>query len=285
MHTLLARAHILCDVLAIAAQLRNQEVRRYGAPSRNGQAGCTSAQPQRGLADVAMQTRAQRGKSSLQTMCTVRTLSAGLGQNAHVLRLIRHGRDTMAWYREPARALIHRQPNTDAPGWRKVETDAAESVYLTGMDALNLPLGPLGDWHGAMWRPPAHTPSSTRTPATVRLCQIGRELWGTNELIDAREALRRIGHPAGAAAGAVWAASHPRAVAEMVMGALRNTGSIPDPDPRSARRWLDGAQRRACTRMLSKARRTLATHAQRKALDAWIREVSERRRTRAEMGA
>ena len=191
----------------------------------------------------------------------------------------------MAWYREPARALIHRQPDEGEHGWRKVETDAAEGVYLTAMDALNLPLGPLGDWHGAMWRPPAQTPLSTRTPATMRLCRIGRELWGTGDLIDAREALRRIGHPAGGAADAVWAASHPRAVAEMVMGALRKTSSIPDPDPQSARRWLDRAQRRTCAEMLVEARRTLATQAERNALDEWIRNVSERRRTRAEVEA
>ena len=189
----------------------------------------------------------------------------------------------MGWYREPPRAWIHRQPDEGEHGWRNVETDAAEGVYLTAMDALNLPLGPLGDWHGAMWRPPAETPSSTRTPATMRLCQIGRELWGTGDLVDAREALRRIGHPAGEADEPVWAASHPRAVAEMVMGALRNTGAIPDPDPRSARRWLDAAQRRTCADMLIEVRGTLATQGERRALDEWIGKVNDPRRTRAGM--
>ena len=180
----------------------------------------------------------------------------------------------MAWHRRPARALTHCAQTFVPSEWRAVETDDAGGVYVTAMDALNLPIGPLGDWHATMWRPPEGTGASTRTPRTEALCRIGGELWGREELVDAREALRRIGHPMGAAPEPVWAASHPRATAEMVMSALRNTGRIDNPDPHSARRWLDAAERRTCASLLAGAKGSLATTAQRRALDEWIHAVS-----------
>lgn len=180
----------------------------------------------------------------------------------------------MAWHRSPARALTQRAQMVVPSEWRAVETDDGGGVYVTAMDALNLPTGPLGDWHSTMWRAPEGAGASTRTPRTEALCRIGGELWAREELVDAREALRRIGHPMGTAPEPVWAASHPRATAEMVMSALRNTGRIANPDPQSVRRWLDAAQRRTCARMLAKAKGALVTNAQRRALDEWIQAVS-----------
>lgn len=58
------------------------------------------------------------------------------------------------------------------------------------------------------------------------------------------------------------------------MSALRNSERIVNPDPHSARRWLDAAQRRTCASLLAKAKRSVATNAARHALDQWIRAVS-----------
>lgn len=119
--------------------------------------------------------------------------------------------------------------------------DDAGGVYVTAMDALDLPTGPLGDWHATMWRPPEESGASTRTPRTEALCRLGGELWAREELVDARDALRRIGHPMGTAPEPVSAASHPRATAELVMSALCNTGRI-DPDPHDE--WIHAVSAR-----------------------------------------
>ena len=168
----------------------------------------------------------------------------------------------------PGRALTRNRQPTVPSEWRSVDTDDAQGVYVTAMDALNLPIGPLGDWHGTMWRPAAGTGASTRTPTTEALCRIGNALWGREGLVDAREALRLIGHPAGVAASPVWAASHPRAVAEMVVKALRDSGWITNPDPQSARRWLSADGRSRCARLLGEARGSMER--ERRALDEWI---------------
>ena len=183
----------------------------------------------------------------------------------------------MAWYRGPTRALTRSARHYVPSEWRTVDTDDAAGVYVTAMDALNLPTGPLGDWHGTMWRPTADTEASTRTPTTEALCRIGAELWQREELVDAREALRVIGHPMGTAAEPVWAASHPRATAEMVMRSLRDIGWIANPDPHSARRWLDAAGRRTCARMLEKAKNSATVETDKRRLDKWIRAACTQR--------
>ena len=157
--------------------------------------------------------------------------------------------------------------------WCAVDTDGAAGIYITGMAALNLPLGPLGDWHDFMWRPPAGSDNSTRTPANERLCRVGMALWKREALVDARKALATIGHPAAQRAHPVWAASHPRAVAEMVMDSLYAQGEIYATDVRESRRWLDQQGRTACAHMLERAGPTLNA-AHRALLDRWVEDIT-----------
>ena len=183
----------------------------------------------------------------------------------------------MAWYRTSARALTRRPREIVPSEWLTVEIDEEAGVYVTAMEALNLPIGPLGDWHETIWRPPKGKRHSTRRPATEALCRLGTELWGCKERVDAREALRIIGHPSGGASHPIWAASHPRAVAEMVISAVQDEAEIIDPDPQSTRRWLDAAGRRTCTALLNEAKDSLKKTGQRDSLDEWIRAVSDQR--------
>ena len=175
----------------------------------------------------------------------------------------------MAWYHEPVRPTWELIGKVRAGEWLRIENDDGENIYITGIAALNLPTGPRGDWHGALWRPPAGSGHSTRTKANEELCRLGTRLWSDRELVDARAALRAIGHPRGDDRTPVWAASHARAVAEMVMEALLTTGTIDEPDDHSARRWLASEQRRRCARMLEEAKTPLDTDEQRRRLGEW----------------
>ena len=175
----------------------------------------------------------------------------------------------MAWYTEPARPAWEQYRHTVPSEWRRVENDDANGIYITGLDALNLPTGPLGDWHGTTWRPISGSGATTRTPANERLCKLGTELWERSGLADAREALRGIGHPRGADQAPVWVATHARAVAELVMCSLIDSGAVSEPDARSARRWLDATGRDRCARMLESAKPSL-TCTQQPRLDQWV---------------
>ena len=175
----------------------------------------------------------------------------------------------MAWYRKPTRPTWELIRKIEPSEWLRVENDDEAGVYITGGAALNLPTGPLGDWHGEMWHPPAGSGQSTRTKANEQLCQVGMQLWKNRELVDARPALQAIGHPQGTAEEPVWAASHPRAVSEMIIDSLLTTHRIDDPDVQSARRWLRTEQRQTCARLLEEAKPVLSTGEQRRKLDEW----------------
>ena len=175
----------------------------------------------------------------------------------------------MAWYHEPAKPAWELIGESKASEWLRIEKDDPANIYITGLAALNLPTGPLGDWHGALWRPLAGTGQSTRTKANEQLCRLGIRLWNDRELVDARLALQAIGHPRGDAQAPVWAASHARAVAEMVIQGLLITGTVHDPDDYSVRRWLVSEQRTICAEMLEQAKAALATDEQRERLDEW----------------
>ena len=181
-------------------------------------------------------------------------------------------------YPRAAKPWTHQRRDFVESEWQAVETDDAAGIYITAMDALNLTLGPGGDWHQTRWRPPAGTGASTRTPHTESLCRLGTALWGRQGLIDARPALQIIGHPAAERTPPVWCACYARAVAEMVMDALPKPHhrEIPYPDVHSARRWLDKDGREHCARLLVQARPTL-TQSERKRLDAWVGALLEHR--------
>ena len=156
--------------------------------------------------------------------------------------------------------------------WLRIDNDDEKGIYITALSALNLPTGPLGDWHDMCWRPPADSKRSTRTDASERCCRLGMRLWDRDELIDARRALRAIGHPEGNRETPIWAASHVRAVAEMAVDSLITYGYVNNPDIRSTRRWLTREQRETCARMLKRTPQTIgaSTH-----LNAWARALCE----------
>ena len=175
----------------------------------------------------------------------------------------------MGWYQNPTPPAWDRLKDIEPSNWRKIEN--TPDTYITQTLALNLPTGPLGDWHDAFWRPLVSAKSqSTRSEVNDGLCRLGTELWGRDEIIDARPALRLIGHPQGDEPAPVWAASHPRAVAEIAMASLRENGQIRNPDRFEARRWLDRKGRETCTRLLNEARSSLKNPDEHRALDEWI---------------
>ena len=179
------------------------------------------------------------------------------------------GARTMGWYTEPANPAWEVLERVVPSEWLTIENDDEHDIYITALHALNLPTGPLGDWHTMCWQPPAGSGLSTRTAASERCCELGVALWGRDELVDARGALQAIGHPDSARDTPVWAASHPRAVAEMVIESLTAHGRITNPDIRSARRWLQREQRETCARLLEEAGPTLGED-DAKHLTAWI---------------
>ena len=143
----------------------------------------------------------------------------------------------MGWYTEPTSPAWEVLEQVVPSEWLQIGNDDEQHIYITSLDALNLPTGPLGDWHPTSWTPPAGSGQSTRTPAHEALCALGIRLWGKDELVDAREALQIIGHPAGKHATPVWAASHPRAVAEMVMPGITRCGRIDEARELLGRMW------------------------------------------------
>ncbi len=180
----------------------------------------------------------------------------------------------MAWYTEPVNPAWEVLERIVPSEWLRIENDDEQNIYITALSALNLPTGPLGDWHDICWAPPAGSQLSTRTRTSETCCRLGMRLWDRDELIDAREALRSLGHPDGNRDAPVWAASHVRAVAEMVIDSLTKHGQIINPDVRSARRWLAREQRETCARMLERAMRTLGENEH---LDAWTNALREHR--------
>ena len=177
----------------------------------------------------------------------------------------------MAWYSRRAPALTRRWRPTVPMEWLAI--DVEHDTYITSRTALNLATGPLGDWHRSMWRVPAGTVRSTRTPTSEECCRIGTKLWGRLHLVDARKALTAMGHPAGKSTTAILTADHPRAVAEEVMYGLRRTGQIHSPDPRTVRRWLTPTQRKTCASLLTAAAQSLDAQ-QHHHLEHWISEVT-----------
>ena len=104
--------------------------------------------------------------------------------------------------------------------------------YLDGLHALNLrspEIGSPGDWHPHVWECRVCEPrwdghyagTSARREASPWHKRL-REWLGTHELVDARPALERIGHPGAHRDTIVWCATHVRVVLER---GLRRAGA------------------------------------------------------------
>ena len=110
--------------------------------------------------------------------------------------------------------------------------------HVTGSCALNVRgpgVGPCGDWHSGSWRSPcagirweAHQAITTATCHYQREFELLRGIIADEEVVDAREALRKMGHPAGSRKEGVWFATHVRAIIEEAWGPIQR---YPDPDP------------------------------------------------------
>ena len=78
-----------------------------------------------------------------------------------------------------------------------------------------------GDWHQSGWRFPldndnddARTAFMSNGEIYADACADTIEVFAERELADAREALLRLGHPAGGRPEKVWSATHVRAIIE-----------------------------------------------------------------------
>ena len=154
--------------------------------------------------------------------------------------------------------LLDEGPNATHHAWIP-PTDPRN--YLDGLHALNLrspEVGSPGDWHPHVWecrvREPrwdAHYASTSARRGASPWQERLREWLGTREQVDARPALKRIGHPAAHRDTAVWCATHVRVVLEQAYDALKHAtpeerwnAALRCQDPKTTARWL-GRRRNA----------------------------------------
>ena len=138
--------------------------------------------------------------------------------------------------------------------WRRIENNSQRN-YITATSALNLldndfPGG--GDWHSAGWC----FPTAGVDPA-LRDCRHAQvegeyyhETWqvlGAQQVVDVRQPLRLLGHPAGNRRHPVWGARHPRAIIDHAWNWLsRSDGELSrHVTPYEVARWLQDEQQLA----------------------------------------
>ena len=125
--------------------------------------------------------------------------------------------------------------------WRRIPRTPAGGVYITGSAALNIPQhGEWAGWHGLMWNTRMELPGDDGAQDEV---QTGRpqewRYWGGRGILDVRDGLRMIGHPAGNREEAVYGASFARAVAEKVIRMARlHAQQLAYPQRKETHHWL-----------------------------------------------
>ena len=125
--------------------------------------------------------------------------------------------------------------------WRRIPKTPAGGAYITGNAALNIPQqGEFAGWHGLMWNTRVVLPDNDGTEDGV---QLGHRLlwpyWGEKGILDVKEGLRTIGHPAGQRDEPVYGASFARAVAEMVITMARlQAQKLAYPQRKETQHWL-----------------------------------------------
>ena len=179
-----------------------------------------------------------------------------------------YDREALAWavYDSSRRVLAEKEANAPPvepeylkniePGflWRRIENNTQRN-YITATSALNLidnefPGG--GDWHSAGWS----FPTAGVDPA-LRDCRHAQatgvyyhETWeslGAQQVVDVRQPLRLLGHPAGQRPQPVWGARHPRAIIDHAWHWLsRSDGELRrHVTPYEVARWLQDEQQLA----------------------------------------
>ena len=125
--------------------------------------------------------------------------------------------------------------------WRRIPKTPAGAVYITGSAALNIPQqGEWAGWHGLMWNTRIELPGDDGTEDGV---QLGHQqewpYWGERGILDVRDGLRMIGHPAGKRDEPVYGASFARAVAEKVIRMARiQAQKLAYPQRKETHHWL-----------------------------------------------
>ena len=142
--------------------------------------------------------------------------------------------------------------------WRRIPKTPAGGVYITGSAALNIPQhGEWAGWHGLMWNTRVATASDDGTEDGV---QLGHQeewpYWGDRGILDVKDGLRMIGHPAGKRDEPVYGASFARAVAEKVIRMARlQAQRLAYPQRKETRHWLKRrSQREELRELLDMAR-------------------------------
>ena len=142
--------------------------------------------------------------------------------------------------------------------WRLIPKTPAGGMYITSAAALNIPQeGEVAGWHGLAWNTRLVRPGNDGTRDSVQLGHPKEwPCWRDAGILDVREGLCLIGHPAGQRDEPVYCASFARAVAEMVVAEARaRAPKWAYPERKETRHWLKRtSQREELRRLLDIAR-------------------------------
>ena len=125
--------------------------------------------------------------------------------------------------------------------WRRIPKTPPGGVYITGSAALNIPQqGECAGWHGLMWNTRVVLPDNDGTEDGVQLGHPQEwPYWGDRGILDVKDGLRMIGHPAAKRDEPVYGASFARAVAEMVIEMARlQAQKFAYPQRKETHHWL-----------------------------------------------
>ena len=135
--------------------------------------------------------------------------------------------------------------------WLHVPATSPDN-YITAGSALNIPNGRGGgDWHNG-WRYARRTGEPPRTahmsadghPEDSLFRRTARTVLGSEHIVDVRQGLAMLGHPAANRAEPVWGARHERATIEYVLGSVLRplAPQVGKPewilDRRTVHRWI-----------------------------------------------
>ncbi len=148
--------------------------------------------------------------------------------------------------------------------------------HVTGLEMLNLPGEPCGDWRGhGVWLSRNFADDMGRR-LCVTLSKAGplsvHALLGAQGVADIRPRLALAGHPAARRSVPVWGASHARAALEWAWDALVETAEGSAPDGSELAEWLSDAQADELTHM---AHRLVRAHPDPDIAAVWLQWVEQ----------
>ena len=148
--------------------------------------------------------------------------------------------------------------------------------HVTGLEMLNLPGEPCGDWRGhGVWLSRNFADDRGRR-LCVTLSEVGplsvNALLGEQGVADIRPRLALARHPAARRSVPVWGASHARAALEWAWDALSEVAAGDAPDGSELAEWLSDAQADEFTHM---AHRLGRAHPDPDIVAAWLQWVEQ----------